>query len=188
MKNYLNISVAVLCCALMSITFTACGGDEEVVDVPVTKAVKWNYKITVEPATGADDYPDIVETLVTVPNNGTLKDNEITYEKKNANLDIYEYSSYNSAIPFTTFPDTKTITINEKLLEDADLTSKSSYKVGLHYKLEVTSMDTDDSLIDYQVMDVDAGGSVQASKLSMLYPQTTTLTISVDKSGKISIK
>ena len=115
--------------------------------------------------------------MVTVPN--------YTGDETKEFLSIYDDMSVKPTVPFTTFPMTKTITIDQSLLDEASLPAKDSYKVGLHYKLTVTTTDVNGNVIDYQLKDMDYSGTVPASNISKLYPQTTTLTFTVDDGGKV---
>ena len=91
------------------------------------------------------------------------------------------------AVDYKNLPGECTITIDESLRSDADITQKEKYSVGLHYKLEVTSHDAKGGVIDYKkVKEEDLHMTVPAANLTKLYPKSITLKFCVDKSGKIT--
>ena len=178
MKKMMMTLAAVLCCALTTTSFMACSSDD---DDPVEEktVVKYTYKLTIEPATDADDQQDIVKTIINSPNN-------------KGEMNPHEFSSYTDLLilspgsNLTEVPASHTITIDETLIPDVNLT-KESYKLGLSYKLEVTSFDKNDGVIDYKGKGNDSRITVPAANLGKIYPKTITLKFSVDEKGQISL-
>ena len=177
MKKISMMLAAILCCLMTNISFSSCSSDDNDDTNEATSVAKCTYELTLTAGTGAEDQQDVVKTMVTVPN--------YTGDETKEFLSIYDDMSVKPTVPFTTFPMTKTITIDQSLLDEASLPAKDSYKVGLHYKLTVTTTDVNGNVIDYQLKDMDYSGTVPASNISKLYPQTTTLTFTVDDGGKV---
>ena len=178
MKKMMKTIAAVICCAVISTVFTACTKSD---DNPVGgKTIKYNYKLTVKSATDADDQQDIVKTIATTPNyDGKMADEEFS--------EFVEDLTIKPVLPFTTVPGSNTITINETIRTDADLTQKTEYNLGLYIKLEVTSTDENDGVIDYKEYENDTKVLIKTENLNNVYPQATTLKFDVDKNGKITI-
>lgn len=178
MRKTIMMLAAVLCCAMISTVFTACGSDDG--DSPAdNRATTYTFKLTVKAGTGADDQQDIVKTVVTMPKtNGETETQEFS--------EFIEEMSVQPAVNFNNLPGECSITISESLLPDADITQKEKYGVGLHYKLEVISYDANGGVIDYKVKEEDSHMIVPAANLTKLYPKSTTLKFTVDKSGKIT--
>ncbi len=178
MKKISATLAAMLCCIVMTTTLTSCGDDNN--NEPDEPAiVKCTYELTLWAGTGADDQQDIVKTTVTVPNyNG---------EETREFMSVYEEFSVKPSNDFDAMPIAKTITINQSLLENADTVSKDSYKVGLHYKLVVTTLDGKNNVIDQKMTETDNAMTVRKDRLGKLYPRTTTLKFSADENGKVSL-
>ena len=180
MKKILMTLAAVLCCAMTTTVFTACGSNDDDNNDVSTGPANFTYKLTVMPGTGADDQQDIVKTVVTAPNHtGVMEDHEFS--------EYLESMSVQPTLPITTLPSSNEIVINQTILPDADITSKEEYQVGLHYKLEVTSYDSNGKVIDYIMKEDNPCMEAPAGNLNKLYPMTTTLKFTVSKAGKITI-
>ena len=180
MKKIMKTLAAVLCCVMISTVFTSCSKSDDDNPVGTKGAVKYTYKLTVSSGTGADDQQDVLKTVINAPNyDGVTTPKEF--------LSYFEKFSTTPGMPFTELPGTCTITIDESILPDVDLTKKSSYNVGLYIKLEVTSMDANDGVIDFKAYENDEKLGVKSENLSKIYPKKTTLTFSVDKNGKITL-
>ena len=169
---------AVLCCAMTMTVFTSCSKDD---DSPTDKEkVTYTFKLTVKAGTGADDQQDIVNTVMTFPGR-----NGETWTKEFS--EFLEDMTVQPGMDYEDLPAECTITIDESLRSDADITQKEEYIVGLHYILEVTSHDANGGVIDYKGKEEDPHNKVPAANLTKLYPKSTTLKFTVDKSGKITL-
>lgn len=181
MKKYLMTLAAVLCCTMTTTVFTACGSDDS--DEPKVEnngPVSFTYKLTVEATEGADDQQDIVKTVVVCPNNqGAMVENEFSNLLEDLKLEL--------STPLTTLPYSCEIDINQSLLPDADITSKDKYKVGLHYKLAVTSYNKEGLALDYKEKEEGPIKTISAGNLNKAFPETTKLIITIDKNGKIAL-
>ena len=180
MKKILMTLAAVLCCAMTATVFTACGSNDDDNNDVSTGTASYTYKLTVMPGTGADNQQDIVKTVITAPNHsGVMEEHEFSA--------FLESMSVQPTLPITTLPSSNEIVINQTILPDADITSKEEYQVGLHYKLEVTSYDTNGKVLDYAEKGNDPCMVVPAANLNKLYPMATTLKFTVSKAGKITL-
>lgn len=179
MKKMMKTLAAVVCCTMVSMVFTACNKSDD--DPTPEKKVKFTYALTVKAATGADDQQEVIKTVLTTPNyTGEMETTEFS--------EFLEALTKQPGADFTEVPNMCTITIDETLLPDANLSEKEKYSVGLYYKLEVTSMDENGGILDYKGVEADPKMTIKAEKLAQAYPQKTTLTFTVDKDGKIAIR
>jgi hypothetical protein len=164
---------------LMGVAFVSCSDDN---DDPKTddQPTYAKYDITITSADGAEDHKKVMNTFVTTPS-----DNQGNYSTKN----ISPTASWNAkSVPYA-LPYSGYIKVVQEVKDNADLTQKSEYKVGLKSDLKVYSTGSDeDDIHDFKEFNENTVYEIEDDNIRKAYPDTLTLNFSIDAKGVVSIE
>ena len=163
---------------LMGVAFVSCSDDN---DDPKTdnQPTHARYEITISPADGAEDQLKVMNTFVTYQH-----DNQNNYDTRNISFS----SKWNTKGFLYDLPHSGFIKVVHEVKENANLTEKSEYKIGLKIDLKVYSTDSDEDYVhNFKVFNENTVYELEADQLREAYPDTLTLNYSIDAKGVVSI-
>ena len=172
MKKLMMTLAAVFCCAAL---FTSCDKNEK----DAASDVGYTYDFSVSVPDSAEDQLAVVKTVIKAPDSqGVMQDHELTK--------YLDEIGVKTGVPNKDLSKPLTLIVEQTLLPNYPV--KDSYKMGLDYKLEVTSTDSNGRVLDQQKKtETDRNYTVRAENLSKSFPSTMTFTVTVAANGNINI-
>ena len=163
---------AVFCCAAV---FSSCAKNEK----DEVKDVQYTFEFTVSVPDAAVDQPDVIKTVIKSPDSkGVLQDHEL--------YAAIESITLKPGVPYKDISKPLTLIIEQTLLPNRPV--KDSYKLGLDYKLVVSTSDAKDGtpLDNFLKEQTDTYSVIRAENIAGQFPETMTFTVTIDAQGKIS--